>query len=112
MARIASTSSRLAPAGGGVVAALVETAPVFEFARAVIAKEIWRADRAIGARDLLRLVVQIGKGEAMRLRELLHLVEGVVGIGIGVVRADAGEADALRLERARSATSRSITART
>jgi len=37
----------------------------------------------------------------MRLRELLHLVEGIVEIGLGVVRADAGEADALELERAR-----------
>ncbi len=37
----------------------------------------------------------------MRLRELLHPVEGVVEIGLGVVRADAGEADALELEQAR-----------
>ena len=94
---------KLSPRAGGRRrrAALVEPAPVFEVAGAIIAKEFWRADRAIGARDLLRLVVQLGKREAMHLRELLHLVEGVVEIGLGVVRADASEADALELERAR-----------
>ena len=67
-------------------AALVQPAAIFELELPVEAEEVRRADRAIGARDLLRLIVQIGKREAVLFGELAHLGKGILRIACRVVR--------------------------
>ena len=58
------------------------------------AEEIGRALSVIGSRHVLRLVDNVGDGEAMLRRELFHIVEGVLGVGHGIIRHDGDRADA------------------
>ena len=76
-------------------AALVEAAAIPELALLVVAEEIRRADRAVGPRHRLVLVVQVRKRETVRLGEALHVGEGVLRIGLRIVGADRREADTL-----------------
>ena len=73
----------------------------------VEAEEIRRADSAVGACDVLRLVVDIGKrADHAVARRRLHVLERVVGIGDRVVAGDRDAAHAVaRRDRARRARS-------
>jgi hypothetical protein len=82
-------------------AALIKATPVFELAIRVIAEEVGRADSVIGSCHRLIFVVQIRKRKPMRLREALHGLERVLGVGISVVGADRRETDTLCDERSR-----------
>ena len=64
----------------------------------VEAEEVRRADGAVGARDILRLVEQIGEREALLARHRDHVVETVLRIGLGIVRSDGDDSDADRRE--------------
>ena len=81
-------------------AAFVEATTVFQPAVRVVAEEVGRADGAIGPRDPLVLVVQIGERKCVCLREALQRLEQVRGVGVGVVGADRGETDTLHHQRA------------
>jgi hypothetical protein len=80
--------------GGWRRATLVEATAILEPAVGIIAKEIRRANRAIGPCRRLRLVVKIWKWELVRLRKSFHIVKGVSGIGRAVIRANGRKADA------------------
>ena len=95
---MASTSSRRAPwrrAG----AAFVEAAAVGKLAGGIEAEEVGRAQRAVGPRHRLVLVVEIGEGELVGLGEALHVGKGVLRMRPRIVGADRGKAEALRLQR-------------
>src|SRR5437016_13821885 len=67
---------KLAPsARQGAGASGVEAAAILQFVLGVEAEEVGGALRAISARDGLRLVDHVGKGETMLLGESLHVVE-------------------------------------
>jgi hypothetical protein len=79
----------------------IEAAAVLQLVARVEAEEIGRALRVIGAPHRLRLVDHIGEGEAVPLREQLHVVEGIRGIVSGIVGHDGDRADAERAQRVR-----------
>ena len=81
-------STAKTPANAGI-----EPAAVLQFQRGIEAKKIWGADRVPCSCHFLAFVMQIGKGEAVCLREELHLVERVIRIIDYVVRADCSNAD-------------------
>jgi len=56
-------------------AGAVHPAALLQLARAAEAEEIRRADGAVSAGNLLRLVDQIGKREIMLRREELHVLK-------------------------------------
>src|SRR5689334_22848838 len=58
-------------------AAGIEPAAIFQGPRRVEAEEVRRADRTIGPRHVLTLVMEIGEGEAMLGGEAAHVVEAV-----------------------------------
>src|SRR6185295_13576777 len=66
-------------------APFIEPAAVFQSAVAIKAEEIRRAHGIIGARHRLVLIMQIWKGKVMSAGEMLHVVEGIFGIGRGIV---------------------------
>ena len=71
---------------------------VGETALAIEDEDVGRAHGAERARDVLRLVVQVREAVAALAPARGQLVEGVVRIVVRVVRADADELDAARLE--------------
>src|SRR5450631_1822547 len=81
-------------------AALIQAATVFQFEVLIVAEVIRRADRVIGAGHRLALVVKVGERQIMQFGEEFHIGEGILGIVFGVVRANGGEANALRHEHA------------
>jgi hypothetical protein len=73
---------------------------VDEAAVAVEEEDFRRALRAERTGDLLALVVEVVEVEALLPGADLHRVEGVLGIAVGVVRADRDEGEAARAELA------------
>ena len=67
---------------------VVDAAVVDELAIPIEDEDVGRACGVVGARDLLALVVEVREGESLVGRPLLHLIEGVVGVLVGVVGAD------------------------
>src|SRR2546430_17728029 len=67
------------------LAALVEPAVVGEDAVLGNAVELGRADGIVGARDLLRLVEQVGKRKAVAGGEQFHVGRRVVWVFDGIV---------------------------
>ena len=82
-------------------AALIQATTVFEPAIRVIAEEVGRTNGAISPRYRLVFVVQIRKRKRARLREALHGLEGILGVGISIVGANRGKPDPLCHERSR-----------
>ena len=56
----------------------IEPSAILQFVLLIEAEEVGRALGTIGARKLLRLIDNVGKGKAMISREHLHIVEGVL----------------------------------
>ena len=81
-----------------VLPRVVDAPAVGEPALAVVDEDVRRAHRAERARHVLRLVVQVREAVALLAPARGQLVERVVGILGGVVRADGDELDAARLE--------------
>src|SRR5262249_33021709 len=79
----------------------IEAATVLQLVVGIESEEIGSALRAISARDLLRLVDHVGEGETVLLRQPLHVLEGILGIGFSVVGHDRDRADADAFERIR-----------
>ena len=66
----------------------IETTLVLQLILCIETEEIGRALRALGARHFLGRIDHVGKSEAMPRCERLHVVEGVLGIVLGVVWHD------------------------
>jgi PAS domain-containing protein len=105
-----STSSRRMPPRRGPAVAGVEAAAVLELEVRVVAEEVRRADGAVGARHFLCPVVQVGEREAPLARLLLQVLERVLGVVLGVVRADRDDTDPAAWMSRTSVTSRSLSA--
>ena len=63
----------------------IETTLVLQLILCIETEEIGRALRAIAARHFLGRIDHVGKGKAMPRCERLDVVEGVLGIILGVV---------------------------
>ena len=68
---------------------------------AVETEEIGRAHGAVGASHVLSRVVEIGETEVELRRQLLHVREGVLGIGLRIVAHDRRNAKTHVLQLAR-----------
>ena len=73
---------------GSFLAAFIEPPAILQLELVVETEEVGRAGRAIGPRDILALVIEIGKGEMMGGGEALHVVEGIVGVMRRIVGRD------------------------
>ena len=94
---IASNRSRRALATGRRAGG-IQAPAILQLEIAVEAEEIRRAHRVVGARHVLRLVPQVREGKAQVPCHALHVVERVLRIVGGIVRADRHRADAVLLE--------------
>src|SRR5262249_8111609 len=81
---------RSGPVPSGSIKATSVLQPILR----VEAEEVGRALRAIGARHLLGRIDYVGKGEVVTLCERLHVVAGVLGIGLCVIWHDSDRTDA------------------
>ena len=90
---IASKSSRRVFAMGIIREASSSTA-VLQLVLCVEAEEIGCALSIVSARQFLARINHVGKGKAVLRRERLHVVEGVLGIALGVVWHDGNCPDA------------------
>src|SRR6478672_2695148 len=63
--------------GASLLPTRIEAPTILQLEHVVEAEEIWCAHCVIAAGHVLALVVKVGEGKAMRLREALHVVEGV-----------------------------------
>ena len=83
----------------GLRSRLIEPAAILQFVLGVEAEEIRRAHRVIGARDGLRFVMEVGKGEAVlawRTSSCSRMSHP--GYSTASLDADRGDADAERLQ--------------
>src|SRR5262245_41527015 len=72
----------------------IEATSVLQLVLCVEAEEIGRALWTIGACHFLGRIDHVWEGELVTLCERLHVVEGVLGIGFGVVWHDGDRPDA------------------
>ena len=79
-------------------AAFIEPAAILELKVRVEAKELRRAHGIVGMGNILGLVMEVGKRETVLLGEALHVVEGIVWMGAGVVGADGNRVNAETLQ--------------
>ncbi len=60
----------------------------------VVAKIIWRADCAVGARNRLRFIEKIGEGKVELCRPALHVFQRIFGVDRNIVAHDGDASDA------------------
>jgi hypothetical protein len=93
---IASNSSRLAPVRAGSIRLSSNRPRYCSSRRSLNPKNSGRADGPKGPGDVLPLVVEIGKREGVLVGKGTHTLEGICGIGLGIIGADG---DARHAER-------------
>src|SRR6516165_1583472 len=84
--------------GASLFPACVKAPAILQLEPVVEAEEVRRAHRVIRACHVLALVIEIREREAVRLREVLHVVEGVLRVVNSIVRGDGDGVDAVSLE--------------
>ena len=82
---LAGDGNIVAAAARPVWAAVVELAAIRQLHPGVVQEEVGRAGSMVGARHLLRLVVEVGKQEAQPQRLLLHVVRRILGMRRNVI---------------------------
>ncbi len=79
-----ATCDRLVVTG----AAVIELSMVGQMTISIKKIELWGAGRAIGLRDLLRLVVTERKRETQTYGHFFQFRRGIIGIVLGIITAD------------------------
>jgi hypothetical protein len=94
----------------GLQARRVQPSAILQLVLRVEAEKVGRTLRVVGSRHFLRLIDDVGKGEAVLRGKRLHVVKGVLTVCRRIVRHDRNRADADIAQDLASATIRSMLA--